>query len=227
MKLKSLLAAPLVALMTLGLTVPVMAQDTAAEVTALRGDATAISASGRSRPLERGSDLFQGDRIDTANNSAISMRFTDGSRFQLGENASMSVDSYSDGEKGGSDTFSTSIFKGVFRFVSGLIAKRRSRGMGVRTAVATIGIRGTSVAGEADATSARIMLQEPEEDGPTAIEVSNAFGSVIIDEPGFGTEIPDANSPPSPPRRMQLRTIQNLMRTMQSIGRIRSAPRIR
>jgi hypothetical protein len=71
------------------------------------------------------------------------------------------------------------------------------------------------------------MLLEPEgEARPTSIEVSNAFGSVVIDEPGFGTEVPDANSPPSPPRRMQLRAVQNLMRSLQSISRIRT-PRMR
>ena len=54
-----------------------------------------------------------------------------------------------------------------------------------------------------------------------AVEVANAFGSVVLDEAGYGTEIPDANSPPSPPRRMRLRSITNLTRTLQSVGRIR------
>jgi len=214
----------LVALLTAS--APLRAQQAAGEVIVLRGSASAVSVTGATRSLERGAGVFQGDRIDTADGAVIAMEFTDGSTFQLGENASMSVDNYAFGQSAESDGFASSIFKGAFRFVSGLIAQRRSRGMGVRTPVATIGIRGTSVAGEADATSARIMLLEPEEDRPTAIEVSNAFGSVTIDEPGFGTEIPDANSPPSPPRRMQLQTIQNLMRTIQSIGRIRP-PRIR
>ncbi len=202
------------------------AQDTAAEVVSLRGSATAVSASGVSRSLSEGDPLFQGERIETAADSALSMRFTDGTTFQLAQSTAMSVDAYSYRRDTDRDSFSTSIFKGAFRFISGLIARSRSTSMGVRTPVATIGIRGTSVAGETDATSARIVLLEPEEPRPTAIEVSNAFGSVTIDEPGFGTEIPDASSPPSPPRRMQLQTIQNLMRTLQSIGRIRP-PRIR
>lgn len=202
------------------------AQESAAEVIDLRGTASAVAETGARRNLDEGDALFQGDRVETGADSALSMRFTDGSTFQLGESAAMSVDAYSYKENADSDSFTTSLFKGAFRFVSGLIARARSRAMGVRTPVATIGIRGTSVAGETDATSARIVLLEPEEPRPTAIEVSNAFGSVTIDEPGFGTEIPDASSPPSPPRRMQLQTIQNLMRTLQSIGRIRP-PRIR
>ena len=40
------------------------------------------------------------------------------------------------------------------------------------------------------------------------------------------TEIPDANSPPSPPRRMRMQTIENLTRSIQALTRIRP-PRIR
>ena len=93
--------------------------------------------------------------------------------------------------------------------------------MRVETVVATIGIRGTNVIGEVDATSATIILLEPEDTSrKTAIEVSNSYGTVKIDKPGYGTEIPDEFSPPSPPRRMPLQTINNLMRFMQSIQRI-------
>ncbi len=93
--------------------------------------------------------------------------------------------------------------------------------MSVDTAVATIGIRGTNVIGKADATSATIILVEPEDASlNTAIEVSNSFGTVTIDEPGYGTEIPDEFSRPSPPRRMRLQKINNLMRSMQSMQRI-------
>jgi len=94
-------------------------------------------------------------------------------------------------------------------------------GQSINTAVATRGIRGTNVVGEADATSATIILIESEDTSRKAIiEVSNSFGTVTIDEPGYGTEIPDEFSPPSPPRRMRLQTINNLMRSMQSIRRI-------
>lgn len=206
----------------------VQAQEQAAEVTRMSGSASAVSEAGQSRNLTVGDDLFKGDRIETAGDSSLAMRFTDGSEFNLGESAAMSVDAYTYQANAPTNTFSSSIFKGVFRFVSGFIARQQSRSMGVRTPVATIGIRGTHVAGEVDASSARIMLLEPEgEARPTSIDVSNAFGSVVIDEPGFGTEVPDANSAPSPPRRMQLRTVQNLMRTLQSVGRIRPPPRVR
>ena len=45
------------------------------------------------------------------------------------------------------------------------------------------------------------------------------FVSVVIDKPGYGTEIPDEKSPPSPVKRMQLRTIDNLQRAIRSPAR--------
>jgi hypothetical protein len=68
--------------------------------------------------------------------------------------------------------------------------------------------------------SAKVALLEPEgADGPTAIVVENQFGSVLIDKPGYGTEIPDEKSPPSPVQRMQLRTIDNVLRAIRTPAR--------
>lgn len=102
--------------------------------------------------------------------------------------------------------------------------------MRVSVSVATIGIRGTHVEGEVierrekdgvtvDA-SAKVALLEPEgADTASAIVVENQFGSVVIDKPGYGTEIPDEKSPPSPVKRMQLRTIDNVTRAIRSPAR--------
>jgi hypothetical protein len=94
--------------------------------------------------------------------------------------------------------------------------------------VATIGIRGTHVAGEVTErseengkvteASAQVILMEPEDDPakPTAILVSNDYGSVVVDQAGYGTEIPDEHSPPSAVRKMQIRTIENVMRAVRN-----------
>jgi hypothetical protein len=44
--------------------------------------------------LSVGAGLFKGDRIETEDDSSLGMRFTDGSEFNLGESAAMSVDSH-------------------------------------------------------------------------------------------------------------------------------------
>jgi hypothetical protein len=63
-----------------------------------------------------------------------------------------------------------------------------------------------------------VALLEPEGSDANAIVVENKFGSVVIDKPGYGTEIPDEKSPPSPVKRMQLRTIENLQRSLRPSG---------
>jgi hypothetical protein len=114
----------------------------------------------------------------------------------------------------------------VFRVATGAIARLRPRAFRVATPTATIGIRGTQFGGETDGARALVVLLEPERGAEAgAIVVSNAFGSVEIEEPGFGTEIPDAASPPSPPRRMQLRAVDNLVRSFSNLQRLQ-VPRL-
>ena len=101
--------------------------------------------------------------------------------------------------------------------------------MNVQITTATIGVRGTHVAGEVfprtevngviTEASAVVTLLEDEEGRDTSILVSNDYGSVIVDEPGYGTEIPDEHSPPGAVRRIQLRSVENLMRVIRNTTR--------
>ena len=70
-----------------------------------------------------------------------------------------------------------------------------------------------------------VLLAQEDPEAANAVDVTNEFGSVVLDQPGYGTEIPDAKSAPTPPRKMNIRTIQNMLRSMQSVHRL-SAPRM-
>ena len=80
---------------------------------------------------------------------------------------------------------------------------------------ATIGIRGTNVGGELIGEQATIKLYPAVDGGDTAIEVYNEHGSVLIDEPGYGTVVADANTAPSPVRRMKLKVVDNIVKSMR------------
>jgi hypothetical protein len=216
------------AVLSLIVALPAHAAVSAGKVKSIRGSATATTRTAEPRELQKGAQVFAGEKIDTGSRSFVLLEFADKTRFALGQNSTMEVNEFVYKGSAEEDTLATRVLKGAFRFVSGLISKRKPRSMAVRLGViATIGLRGTTVAGEVDGDTAQVVLMDPEDpDRPTAIEVFNDFGAVTIDEPGFGTDIPDANSPPSPPRRMKLRTIENLMRTLQSVGRV-SVPRPR
>ena len=203
------------------------ARDAAGKVAHIKGRAWAQVGEARNM-LETGAVVYTGDQIHTDKKSNLYLRFRDNTLFTLGPEARMTVDSYDESENAVT-SFATSILRGAFRFVSGFLAKEKPKRYRVRVSVGTIGVRGTTVAGEVSErletgngvveASARIMLLEDEQDENTSIEVFNEFGSVVIDQPGFGTEIPDESSPPSPVRRMQVRSVNTLLRAIRNTVR--------
>lgn len=198
----------------------------------LTGDqvSSAQAPGGPARKLKEGDPVFAGERIRTGTRTVLDIEFNDKSRFTLGSNAEFEVEKYFQAAGGGSgeEAFTSRVFKGAFRFVSGLIAHRKRENVHITIAVATIGIRGTHFEGEVTErqekdgktvdASAKVALLDPEGSDSNAIVVENKFGSVTIDKPGYGTEIPDEKSPPSPVKRMQLRTIENLQRSLRPSG---------
>lgn len=212
------------------------AEHPAGKVTALDGEAWVKKGFWGKKDLKVGSTIYAGDTLETDDNSRINMRFLDKTFFTLGPDARMKVDAFDesdDAEVG----FGASVLRGAFRFVSGLLAKKKPQAMNVQLTTATIGVRGTHVAGEVferveqdgvviREASAIVTLLEDEEGLDTSILVYNEFGSVVVDEPGYGTEIPDEHSPPGAVRRVQLRSLENLMRVIRNTTR-NAAPKLK
>jgi hypothetical protein len=210
-------------MLTLASVIPgaAVATELAGRVEEIKGTAWAQTADEPRRQLQKGAPVFVSDRITTEADSTVQLRFEDDTKFFVGADSEMTIDQFVFRKPDQDNSFSARVLRGTFRFITGLIARDKPEAMEVGTAVATIGIRGTHVIGQATTTSATIILMEPEDTSrKSVIQVANQYGSVIIDEPGYGTEIPDQFSPPSPPRRMSLQTINNIMRSIQSIQRI-------
>jgi len=220
-------AGALIALALYSISCVALAQDPAGKITYLDGKAWVEKGMARN-PLKTGSIVYTGDQIHSGADSNVYMRFLDKTFFALGPDAKMTIDGYDEREEA-ETSFAASVLKGAFRFVSGLLGKKAPQKFKVQVTVGTIGIRGTNVAGEVferqetDSgvveASASVMLLEDEDGRDTAIEVSNQYGSVVVEEPGYGTEIPDEHSPPSPVRRMQIRTVNNLLRAIRNATR--------
>ncbi len=190
------------------------------------------------RTLRNNDRLYEKERVMTGRKTSVDIKFTDGTALSLGSSTIVTVDSYAyrtsstsqqSSEK--EETFSMSILRGAVRAVTGLLAKRRPLSVRFKAKVATIGIRGTRFAAEVEGDNMTIILLAQEDTSASnAIEVSNEFGKVEIDKRGYGTEIPDAKSPPSPPRKMSAsHNISRTLRQVQNIGRVRvpSVPRSR
>ncbi len=165
------------------------------QVKDITGQAFAVRADGTRAALSAGDSVFQGDVIETADGGAINMVFLDKTTFALGSDARLALDEmvYNPASQQGSSSFS--ILKGVFVFVSGEIAKTDNTKMQVNTPVATIGIRGTKVAGE--------IKPAGEESKFTVIDgeiaVATQGGSVVMGDRNATTTVTSFNAVPTAP----------------------------
>ena len=164
------------------------------QVEELTGEAFAVRADGTRVQLAKGDPVYQGDIIETgADGSAVRMIFADKTMFALGADARLALDELTFNPESLSGSAQFSVLKGVFIFSSGQIAKSDNTDMTVSTPVATIGIRGTEVAGRVDDQGGS---QFTVIDG--VIEVTTQAGSVTLDSQGETTRVTDSSMPPSP-----------------------------
>jgi hypothetical protein len=97
---------------------------------------------GQAGDTKVGDLVYQGDVVRTGADGRVSINFTDGTSFNLTNNANMTLNEfvYDPNSKSNSTLFNLS--KGTFTFVAGKIAKTGD--MKIDTPVATMGIRGTT-----------------------------------------------------------------------------------
>jgi hypothetical protein len=150
-----------------------------------------------------GDPIRLGDRVRSGPDSGLQIMLMDETVFSIGPDAELTIDEFVFDPATDAGSVAATVGKGAFRFITGRVATKDPKRMSVRVPQATIGIRGTIVAGIAGATSSEIVLLGP---GPEnnanatigAITVSNAAGSIGIARAGFGTTVAGL-APPSPP----------------------------
>src|SRR6267378_2010879 len=104
------------------------AQTPVGRASRLTGDqiSSAQAAGGPVRKLAEGNPVFAAERIRTGAGTVLEIEFNDKSRFTLGPNTEFEVERYFQAAGGtGEEAFTSRVFKGAFRFVSGLIAKKK------------------------------------------------------------------------------------------------------
>lgn len=120
------------------------AQQSAAKVMAVAGSAKAIDPQGHERALAKGADLYAGDKIVTADGALVQMRLNDGGYMSVRAGTELVIDRFVHDEKNASNSsFLVSLLRGGFRSITGLIGRTNPSGYQIRSATATVGIRGT------------------------------------------------------------------------------------
>ena len=167
------------------------------------GRATVVRTDGSQVSAEQGTPIFQGDTIKTALDGKLGIVFVDETRFSIGENGHMVIDSmiYDPGAQTGNSAFK--VVEGVFSFISGQIAKTDADAMVIDTPVATIGIRGTHGAGKAAPLGTANTFTLMPEDGSGAITgeitITTRTGVVTLNQPYQTTQVTTPFLPPPTP----------------------------
>lgn len=175
--------------------VPVMAQAAACrvgEVARIVGDVKVERPSRSFQPFV-GVKVCQGDRFVTGPSSIVELRLRDGTLITVGKESVFTVREF----RIYRDQPNVALFdlaRGAFRSVTGFITKRSHR-YEVRTAVATIGVRGTDFWGGYGLTDSGldvIMLSGK------GVYVETGAGTVELDQPGLGTTVMPGAAPSAP-----------------------------
>lgn len=141
----------------------------------LSGEATITRADGTSEKATLGGEIHQGDIVETAAEGAVNIVFLDESSFAISSNARMAIDEYVyDPASQGGET-NISILRGMFVFTSGLIGRDDPDDVHIDTPVGSIGIRGTTIAGniQPDGQSQITVVEG-------AIVIKNAHGEITL-----------------------------------------------
>ena len=95
------------------------------------------------RTLAKGSEVFLGETIVTADDSFVVLRMTDASKISLRPKSEVTLEKFSEDE--GKEEALFDLVRGGLRAITGTIGKKRPEQFQFETAIATVGIRGTNL----------------------------------------------------------------------------------
>jgi len=199
-------------------------------LTHLSGTIVATKVDGSTRLLSVRSQVIDGERLATQNNTYARIKFKDNSEIVMRPNSQLFVGKVNyEPEAKDSDSFSVNLLKGGMRMVTGLIGKRNIERIKVDTPTATVGIRGTHfglLMCQADCGNIQTSSGVPLQNGLHVdvangiIQVSNPAGAQVVSPGQFGF-VPSIQTPPTlvPPGQGTRVTMPTTISQNNSIGR--------
>ena len=193
-------------LATISAAFPVTAYSAAAgRVDFAIGKVESVTANGRRHALSKGAEINAGETISTAAGARAQIRFADGGYVSLQPRTRFRVDEFNYKNKtDGKEKGFFSLLKGGFRAITGAIGRVNKKNYRVKTAAATLGIRGTgyNMALKDDGLFVNV--------GEGAIFLSNNAGLLVVTAGGaayvanFNTApVPTSKQPLTPPAGLQ------------------------
>ena len=197
----------IVCLICLLLPVAAWAEGAVGSVTHMSGVLFAAHADGTKKMLSVKSEVMEGDTLRTEVNTYARIKFTDGGEVVLRPETMFKVDAYSYkpvSEAKQEDNILFSLLKGGLRSVTGMIGKRNPDRFQMKTATATIGIRGTHFGAllcNNDCANIQTITGQTPGDG---LHTDTAQGTTIVSNAAGSIEVPAGAfsytpSPTAPP----------------------------
>ena len=180
------------------------------EVSSLTGSAKALRIDGNEFNLSNGDPIFQGDTIVVSEKGAVGLVFLDKTTLSLSEGGKMVLDELVYDPATGTGSMAVDMVEGAFSFISGEIAKTGPDAMMISTPVATVGIRGTTVAGKAavEGNENAFTLLQDADGGVGQISISNDGGTQVLAQVGATTTVSSFTAPPPAPVILSAAQIQ-------------------
>ena len=171
---------------------------------AVRGGVLAVApGQGVGRIMSSGKEVYLRDAVTTDAQGRMQVMLLDETVFTIGPNSSLVLDEFVYDPNTGAGKMTARVTKGVFRFVTGKIARETPSNMRVKLPVGVIGIRGTIVMGKIySPTSATAVLMGPgarnnANERPGQMVVSAGGKDSLASKPGSGIDVTPAG--PSAP----------------------------
>jgi hypothetical protein len=182
-----------------------LAAEQAGVSAAVRGEVVLARAQAVGTTVRSGEAIFLQDKLKSGPRSGMQILLLDETTFTIGADSELVVDEFVYDPATSAGKLSARVAKGVFRFVSGRIAKEEPSNMNVGLPSGTIGVRGTMAAGSVDdrtRASLIVLLGEGPDNvtgaPPGSIDVCNAGACTHVARAGFGVRIDGPESRPSP-----------------------------
>ena len=165
----------------------------AGNITHLSGVLFATHMDGTKKMLSVKSEILEGDTLRTEVNTYARIKFVDGGEVVLRPETVFKVDAYSYkpvSEAKQEDNILFSLLKGGLRSVTGMIGKRNPERFQMKTATATIGIRGTHFGAllcNDDCANIPTVSGQPPGNG---LHTDTAQGTTIVSNAAGSIEVP-------------------------------------
>jgi hypothetical protein len=197
-----MLSASLVLAQTAMVPPPIAAETHIGIAAAVRGQVKLVNAGQAGIVIESGRPIYLGDEISTDSEGTLQVLLLDQTVFTIGPNSTLVIDAFIYDPATETGKVKAAVAKGVFRFVTGKIARKNPEDMEVDVPTGTIGIRGTIVAGEVEGSRALIVLLGPGEnnntgskEGAVLLQAKGSGEKLFVARTGFGAVLESGKTP--------------------------------